>query len=1603
MISILLRQQRSANMPWQSPQPKVEAASPPLPCSGKKRDEGASAFSPALLSSRTRQVDRALRARCMPVRLYLVIAALALLLPSLVRAQLGNDNPTGPAGTFNGNVTTACSYDAYTGSATRSVTDLAVAGSVGRSPLAFTRMANSRNQIIADYGPMSIGFGKPGLWQHSYQWAMDGISETNELNYQPTQYNVYFPDGRNELFTPSSSDSCFRAAPGVRDRFQPLDWGTMRAYLIFPDGGKVEFTATRTTHWNFGYTGVYYSISYQATGIIDPYGQRTVLAYNWDGTLNTIQEPAGRWLQIIYMTPSWTNWWGGHDRVIDHVQASDGRVVQYNYANLNHGWGTRNYTHLVSVVYPTDPGASPPTAHYTYQSSNYSDPYGGEAYPLLRTCDDPMYQGPMKRIAYVYATANDDGSSIVPGQIRSENYFDGVNIGPAVSTLAINSSTTRTETRGDGPSRTFNYDGGKLVSYTDFKGQLSTISYDGYGYVWAVTDARGNATTTLREGAIGAISVLTHPDQSIQGYAYWYADGAPYHVQIRGDERGHNTYFTRDANFRLTRIDYPDYPTGAFEEYTYNGFGQVLTHRMTSRGTESFNYDGRGMMYASTNPDGTTYYYDGNDRLEHVTDARSNTTWFQYNARGQTTRVTHMDGSFVQFVYNSDGTMAWTADENHPDAATNPNHRTRYSYDDYKRIVSVTNPLNQTSNLSYAPWNGTGSYSHTTSSVYHSSSPAQRVVDYNYDENFRRTVMRQAPETDDDAWTWFGYDAAGNMTSTTDPRNVVITFGYDNRNRQTSATNGLSQTTIWQYDATNNVTRETRPDQSFRRAEFDSMNRVIDTYGFANEHTHYDRDLAGNVHQMVDPKGAGYVFYYDAMNRKASEWYPVDATGATRYDYWERDGAGNIVRHDNPAGNVQIFEYDNRNRLKHSYWWGNVGPDIVTSYDAASRVTNLTTNWGETSVSFGYDDANRKSWEEQTVDGSTMHRLETDYDADGNRAYLHFPGWYLFRYDYTQRSQLAHIYDGNSTPIVSYTYDVAGNMTKRQNVVAGVNDSANSPSMQYDPLNRPVEWENTGSGDNAFARSWQQYDNLGRMRATWRDEQASKGERFGYDTMNQLTSVAYNADQVWTGSPLNATRNVTYNVDALNRQSVNENGTATVYSPNGLNQYTGVGGVSPGYDDKFNLNSFNGLSGSYDAANHLVWAGKNGNGAQFIYDGLGRCLKRTINGATTIIGYDGWKPTVEWDGNGAFQAWNIYGTGPDEILWRNQAGVGYLRYHHDVHGNVAYLLGFGGEGLEKYSYDAFGAPTITDWNGNVRSQSAYGNRFMFTGREYFPELGLYDFRNRFYHPGLGRFLQSDPTGFDAGDANLFRYCGGDPVNASDPLGLETGIVDYDPYDGKPIIGYEIPEDPFAHETLDLWRNTRPLDSYLNNFDVFGEDPFRVGNNIAAPQPLLPLPTLPQSFLGFRTGDFSTGAPATSVTFAFGPGIGIQVTVTWDKHGQSFISIGGQVGKSWPYSASMTSVSLMGQSNPTASEIAANLRGLGWSGSAGAFYFGGQLGGPASWSIFNPFNPFDQSGAGPPSTWGVGFMTPQGGLGLGYTWQLPTLANPLPPYSSPKRP
>jgi RHS repeat-associated protein len=57
--------------------------------------------------------------------------------------------------------------------------------------------------------------------------------------------------------------------------------------------------------------------------------------------------------------------------------------------------------------------------------------------------------------------------------------------------------------------------------------------------------------------------------------------------------------------------------------------------------------------------------------------------------------------------------------------------------------------------------------------------------------------------------------------------------------------------------------------------------------------------------------------------------------------------------------------------------------------------------------------------------------------------------------------------------------------------------------------------------------------------------------------------------------------------------------------------------------------------------------------------------------------------------------------------------------------------------------------------------------------EHDASTGLYRTPARYYNPGLGRFLSEDPIGFAGGDTNLFAYAGNDPLNSTDPSGLQA--------------------------------------------------------------------------------------------------------------------------------------------------------------------------------------------------------------------------------------
>ena len=127
----------------------------------------------------------------------------------------------------------------------------------------------------------------------------------------------------------------------------------------------------------------------------------------------------------------------------------------------------------------------------------------------------------------------------------------------------------------------------------------------------------------------------------------------------------------------------------------------------------------------------------------------------------------------------------------------------------------------------------------------------------------------------------------------------------------------------------------------------------------------------------------------------------------------------------------------------------------------------------------------------------------------------------------------------------------------------------------------------------------------------------------------------------------------------------------------------------------------------------------------------------------------------------------LFGLGMDSLIAKIDSSANLSWYLTDNLGSVRQLVTTSGTVLDAINYDSYG-------NIAYESNAANGDRFKFTGREWDGEVGQYYYRARYYGPGIGRFLSEDPTGYSAGDANLYRYVRNTPDIAVDPSGLKPG-------------------------------------------------------------------------------------------------------------------------------------------------------------------------------------------------------------------------------------
>ena len=393
--------------------------------------------------------------------------------------------------------------------------------------------------------------------------------------------------------------------------------------------------------------------------------------------------------------------------------------------------------------------------------------------------------------------------------------------------------------------------------------------------------------------------------------------------------------------------------------------------------------------------------------------------------------------------------------------------------------------------------------------------------------------------------------------------------------------------------------------------------------------------------------------------------------------------------------------------------------------------------------------------------------------------------------------------------LLTYEYDDIGNVTSVTDSLGGQN------AYVYDALNRAIQIAQSGSSVNDKRVDFA-YNNLGQFEAIDRYDdltglQLVARTDYQYDELNRLDRLSHNNgtdDLAFYDFAYDASSRITEieSIDGISRYeyddrsqlteadhsfqedetySYDENGNRTNdgYATETNNRLQSDGVYNYEYDNEGNLIRKTDIATgeetvyTWDYRNRLARVETPSQTVEYGYDAGDRRISKTVDGVTTGFVYDGDDVLLEFE-NSSLDKRYLHGVGIDQVLAQEEAGE--VLWHLTDHlGTVRDLVNSDGEVVNHITYDSFG-------NVVGETDDTIDTRYLFTGREFDDEIGLYYYRARYYDGSIGRFISEDPIGFNGGDANLYRYVGNSPTNAIDPNGLETIIIIQKPHSENPV-------------------------------------------------------------------------------------------------------------------------------------------------------------------------------------------------------------------------
>ena len=1083
--------------------------------------------------------------------------------------------------------------------------------------------------------------------------------------------------------------------------------------------------------------------------------------------------------------------YGANGRIAS-ITAPGGRTVAYGYD------ATGNLTSV------TDPVGD--TTTYVYDSlhrlTQIRDPLGRTTLSVTYDSQSRVSRlidadGDVTYTYYGNRTVKRD--NVTGGQ--STYFFDAKGVVTSV-TDPLGNTTSKvydplynlaSETDANGNTTSYTYDlAGNRLSQTDALGNVTTWTYNAQNLVETMTDPLG-VVTRLEVDAAGNRTRMIQAEGTAEEREWSFTYSAEGDLLSQTDPDGLTTTYTYDAaGNRLSATD----PLGNATTYAYDAAGNRVSVTDPAGHTTSFVYDALGRVTLSQDSVGVLFErtYDAAGNLASETDGRGNTASFTYDAFGRVLSATDRAGDVRTWQYGPFGVTRFT------DGA---GAVTLVEYDLAGRISRQVIKLNDTGSVPDAddqvvayvrdpngnPLSLTDANGNTTTHAYDaldrrvsSTVPSGDTLTITYDA-LGRIVRQQLGSGRNQN---LAYDALGRVVQISDDLGVLKTSTHGASDRVLSETDADGDTTTFAYDGAGRLVTRGYPDGSSESMVYDAAGRLVSVTDRNGNQVAFTRDARGRITQsttatgetitgaydgndnlisLTDANGNTTTYGYDAEDRRTVEGFADSTQRTSTYD-----AEGRRLSVTQRDGTTIAFTYDERGRLTLRDFPGS--NDDIYTYGPAGEM--LSASNANATASFTYDADGHLIRED--INGRTIAYA---YDAANLRRTITYPGGRQVSEVYDGRERLASLLDDVGDPIASWTYD-ASNRPAQQ-----VNANGTQTDYAYDANGRVSSIAHTAAGLD-LVRLTYEYNTAGRALRAIDGVDSQGSRRYVYDADDRL--VEFRRGLLQGGEIPSPDRQISYALDAVgNWTSVVRDGTAEARTVGTENRYTAVGGTAFAYDARGNLTDDGENLYDYDAAGRLISVTRQSDGAvlaQYEYGPLGRRIAATdATGLRTEYFYDQRLNVIEEQVGGATTATYVHGLGIDDLVTMDRGGSTYF-YHHDQSRHVVALSDAGGGVVESYRYDPYGAATVFDAAGTQISASAVGNPYLFTGRRYDADAGIYYFRARYYDPELGRFLSEDSAGFVDG-MNLYEYATGDPVNFFDPLGLGSksckisGSIEFD--------------------------------------------------------------------------------------------------------------------------------------------------------------------------------------------------------------------------------